>query len=106
MLVGKDAVVRAIDGDRIFSTEEGETGALLYDTLFASSVTEFYQGALVMAAAVGSTLHAELLTAAEALAAFVFVSAADMAVSERERLLGIALHIHGQRTALAESVRR
>ncbi|CAD6574716.1 MAG: hypothetical protein ASARMPRED_006877 [Alectoria sarmentosa] len=99
MLVGQDAVVRAIDGDRIFSTRAGETGALLYDALFASTVTEFYRGALVMAAAVGSTLHAELLTAAEALAAFLFVSAADMALTP-------ALHIQDSMRAPARHLLR
>lgn len=80
MLFRKDRVVKAIDEDLIF-VKEGHTGARIYEGLIASTSCGWYQGALIMSAPT-STLHAELLTAGEALAGIVFLADAEMAVSE------------------------
>lgn len=82
MLCGKGSVVQAIDQDLIFVKREGDTGARLYDTLFRTAVKLLYDSSIIMSAAEGSTLDAELRAAGEALAGIVFVTAAEIAVSE------------------------
>lgn len=82
MLCGKGSVVQAIDQDLIFVKKEGDTGARLYDTLFKTAVKLLYDSSIIMSAAEGSTLDAELRAAGEALAGIVFVTAAEIAVSE------------------------
>lgn len=82
MLFDKRHVVQAIDQDRVFSKEKGDTGALVYDKLFAQTTCMFYQGGAIMSAAPGRKLNAELLTAGEALAAVVFLADAEFVVSK------------------------
>lgn len=82
MLCGKGSVIQAIDQDLIFVKKEGDTGARLYDTFFRTAVRLLYDSSIIMSAAEGSTLDAELRAAGEALAGIVFVTAAEIAVSE------------------------
>lgn len=82
MLFDKRHVVQAIDQDRIFSKENGDTGTLIFDKLFIPTSCLFYEGRVIMITAPGRNLNVELLTAGEALAAMVFLGVAQKVHTE------------------------